>query len=63
MPLIACGASVVSALLPITPTLIAGAIATANGFKLDEGSRYPCFVRGSDIGTALYKTGSCSGSA
>jgi hypothetical protein len=56
-PLIACGASVVFALLPIVPTLIAGAIATANGCRLDEGSPHPCIVRGSDIGHTLYSMG------
>jgi len=56
-PLIACGASVLFAVLPIIPTLIAGAIATANGCRLNEGSPSPCIVGGSDLGNTLYSMG------
>lgn len=56
-PLIACVASVVFALLPIIPTLIAGQIANANGCRLDEGSPHSCIVLGNDIGDKLYSMG------
>jgi hypothetical protein len=56
-PLIACGVSVVFALMSVIVTLIAGAIATSNGCRLDEGSPHSCIVHGRDIGDTLYSMG------
>ena len=42
---------------PILSVLIASAIATATGSKLDEGSSHPCIIFGVDIGELLYAMG------
>lgn len=42
---------------PWVLTFGAGAIATANGCTLDEGSVHPCLIAGSDYGETLYTFG------
>lgn len=42
---------------PLLSTLIAGAMASAHGCPLDEGSVHPCIVAGKDIGEMLYSMG------
>ncbi len=56
-PLIACGAFIFLAVLPIIPTLVAGMIAKANNCILNEGSSHPCVILGIDIGNDLYAMG------
>jgi hypothetical protein len=53
-PLSAGGASGLFAVLPSIATLSAGAVASAHGCRLNEGSPSPCIVGGSDIGNTLY---------
>ena len=43
--------------LPFIPVVVAGAIASACGCQLDEGSAHPCILFGRDIGGALYQMG------
>lgn len=47
----------VLALLPLLSALGAGAIASANGCALDEGSVHPCIIGGADRGDLLYELG------
>ncbi len=42
---------------PILSTMIASAIATAMGSRLDEGGSHPCIIFGMDIGELLYAMG------
>lgn len=51
---IVLGGIVLAAAAPIISVVIAGAIANANGCRLDEGSMHPCVVAGSDRGEMLY---------
>lgn len=48
---------VLLAALPLLSALGAGAIASANGCALDEGSVHPCIIGGADWGEALYGFG------
>jgi hypothetical protein len=41
-------------LWPLISVSIAGAVADANGCRLDEGSIHPCVVLGHDFGELLY---------
>jgi len=43
--------------LPMIPVLIAGAIASYTGSRLDEGGPHPCILFGRDIGGTLYEMG------
>ncbi|MBI3775942.1 MAG: hypothetical protein HY273_10395 [Gammaproteobacteria bacterium] len=56
-PLIVGGVSILMALLPILPTLIAAYIAKTNQCVLHEGFANPCVVLGVDIGSTLYTMG------
>ena len=56
-PLFGILISVILAVAPMVPTLIAGAIADSNDCKLHEGFSNPCIVLGSDIGELLYGMG------
>jgi hypothetical protein len=42
---------------PIVLVSVAGAIASANGCELNEGSVHPCVVNGRDMGEQLYGMG------
>jgi len=42
------------ALAPILSALLAGAIASATGARLDEGNSHPCIILGHDFGGLLY---------
>jgi hypothetical protein len=42
---------------PVVLVSAAGAIASANGCQLDEGSAHPCIVNGSDVGEQIYGMG------
>jgi hypothetical protein len=42
---------------PIAIAMLAGAIASAHGCRLDEGDVHPCRVGGQDWGPALYGFG------
>jgi hypothetical protein len=48
---------VLLAVLPLLSALGAGAVASANGCALDEGSVHPCIIGGADWGEALYSFG------
>jgi hypothetical protein len=56
-PLIVGGISILIAVLPLIPTLVAGMIAKANHCVLHEGSPNPCVLLGIDIGSLLYVMG------
>ena len=56
-PLKLCGTSIVIALLPAIPTLIAYLIADFFHCQLHEGFANPCVVLGVDIGKTLYPMG------
>jgi hypothetical protein len=45
------------AVLPLVSALAAGAVASANGCALDEGSIHPCLIGGVDRGELLYQLG------
>ena len=47
----------VLAVLPLISALGAGAVASANGCALDEGSIHPCLIGGVDRGELLYELG------
>ena len=42
---------------PVASIMMAGAVASANGCQLDEGSIHPCVVNGIDRGEQLYSMG------
>ena len=51
--LILCALTLIS-FAPLCAGLLAGAIASAGGCRLDEGSVHPCVIAGHDVGDALY---------
>ena len=56
-PLIVGGLSILVAIFPAIPTLVAALIANANNCTLHEGFSNPCVVLGVDIGQILYPMG------
>ena len=44
-------------LAPIASIIACGAIATAYGCRVDEGSVHPCIIHGKDYGHTLYTMG------
>lgn len=42
---------------PFIPVAIAGAVASANGCRLDEAGAYPCVILGHDLGGLLATMG------
>lgn len=56
-PLLVGGLSILVAIFPAIPTLVAVLIAKANNCTLHEGFRNPCLVLGVDIGQLLYPMG------
>jgi hypothetical protein len=62
-PLIACGVSVVFALMPVIVTLIAGAIATPTVAGSTKDHLIPASCMVATSATRCTRCGSCSGSA
>lgn len=56
-PLFVGGLSILAAVFPAIPTLVAALIAKANNCVLHEGFKNPCVVLGLDIGDVLYPMG------
>lgn len=56
-PLRVGGLSILVAIFPAVPTLVAALIAKANNCVLHEGFKNPCVVFGLDIGDILYPMG------